>query len=76
MIVKPTLKKCLNHYSYNSTKSSDQPLLYQKMIYPRIINPSLYLFELSNENADSQSPINEFIQKAKLTAFGFCSRLI
>ena len=51
-------------------------LLWQRSTYPRIANPSLYLFELTNEKANLQSSNDEFIQKAKVTAFGFCSILI
>ena len=51
-------------------------LLWQRSTYPRILNPSLYLFELTNEKEKSQSPNKVFIQKAKVTAFGFCSILI
>ncbi len=50
-------------------------LLHQRITNPMILNPSLYLFELTNEKANSQSPVTEFIQKAKVTAFGFCSVL-
>jgi hypothetical protein len=39
-------------------------------------NPFLYLFELTSENADSKTTIKTFIEKAKVTAFGFCSILI
>lgn len=41
-----------------------------------ILNPCLYLFELTNERAKSHLPIKDFIQKADVTAFGFCSILI
>ena len=39
-------------------------------------NPSLYLFELTNKNANRDTSIKTFIEKAKITAFGFCSILI
>jgi len=51
-------------------------LLWQRSTYPRIANPSLYLFELTNEKANLQTSNDEFIHKAKVTAFGFCSLLI
>ena len=51
-------------------------LLWQRSTFPRVANPSLYLFELTNEKANLQSSNDEFIQKAKVTAFGFCSILI
>jgi hypothetical protein len=41
-----------------------------------IANPSLYLFELRNENENPKTTIKTFIEKAKITAFGFCSILI
>ena len=47
-------------------------LLWQK----NIANPSLYIFELTNETANSKTTIKTFIEKAKVTAFGFCSILI
>ena len=51
-------------------------LLYQRSTNPRILNPSLYLFELTNEKANYKATIKEYIQNAKVTAFGFCSILI
>ena len=39
-------------------------------------NPSLYLFELTNKTANPKTPIRTFVEKAKITAFGFCSILI
>jgi hypothetical protein len=39
-------------------------------------NPSLYIFELANETANSRTNIKTFIERAKVTAFGFCSILI
>lgn len=42
----------------------------------RMANPSLYIFELTNHNANSIRNIKTFIMKAKVTAFGFCSILI
>ncbi len=47
-------------------------LLWHKMM----ANPSLYLFELTNSDPNSQTSIKTFLQKAKVTAFGFCSILI
>lgn len=47
-------------------------LLWHKMM----TNPSLYLFEITNEAANSNTAIKKFIEKAKVTAFGFCSILI
>ncbi len=47
-------------------------LLWQKMM----ANPSLYIFELTNDTANSNTTIKTFIEKAKVTAFGFCSILI
>jgi hypothetical protein len=46
-------------------------LLYRK----GIMNPSLFLFELNNDSANKKSFI-QFIEKARLSAFGFCSILI
>ncbi len=43
---------------------------------PGFANPSLYLFQLTNESSNSKTNIDEFIKKARLTAFGFCSILI
>ena len=39
-------------------------------------NPFLYLFELTNETADSKMNLKQFIEKAKVTAFGFCSIIL
>ena len=39
-------------------------------------NPSLYLFQLTNETSNSKTNIDEFIKNARLSAFGFCSILI
>ena len=39
-------------------------------------NPSLYMFELTNEKADSKTENDLFIRHARLTALGFCSILI
>lgn len=47
-------------------------LLWQKMR----VNPALYIFEITNEAADSKTDMKSFIEKAKVTAFGFCSVLI
>ena len=41
-----------------------------------IANPSLYIFQLTNESSNSKTSIDEFIKNARLTAFGFCSILI
>ncbi len=41
-----------------------------------LANPSLYLFELTNQVEYSNSSLEKFLPKAKLTAFGFCSILI
>ncbi len=41
-----------------------------------IANPSLYIFELTNEASNSKATIKAFTEKAKVTAFGFCSILI
>jgi len=46
-------------------------LLYRK----GIMNPSLFLFELNNKTPNKKS-LTQFIEKAKLSAFGFCSILI
>jgi len=51
-------------------------LLWQRSTYLKSANPSLYLFELTNVKAKSQSLKDEFIRNAKVTAFGFCSILI
>jgi hypothetical protein len=40
------------------------------------LNPALYLFELKNKNSKSRNDLKTFIEKAKVTAFGFCSILI
>jgi hypothetical protein len=40
------------------------------------LNPSLYLFKLTNENVHSKTSTETFIDGAKMTAFGFCSILI
>jgi hypothetical protein len=53
------------------TKSFSFLLWHQKMA-----NPSLYIFELSNAITNSKTSIKTFIEKAKVTAFGFCSILI
>jgi hypothetical protein len=47
-------------------------LLWTKMM----ANPSLYLFEITNEAANSGTSTKIFIEKATVTAFGFCSILI
>ena len=47
-------------------------LLWQK----NMANPSLYLFELTNKTENPKTTIRTFIEKAKITAFGFCSILI
>lgn len=47
-------------------------LLWHKMM----ANPSLYIFELTSDNANSTTTIKTFIKNAKVTAFGFCSILI
>ncbi len=39
-------------------------------------NPSLYIFQLSNNIATAKTNISEFIKGAHLSAFGFCSILI
>ena len=39
-------------------------------------NPSLYLFELTTKTANPKTSIRTFVEKAKITAFGFCSILI
>jgi hypothetical protein len=39
-------------------------------------NPSLYLFELTNDTCTSKTTMKTFIENAKVTAFGFCSILI
>ncbi len=39
-------------------------------------NPSLYLFELTNKAENPKTTIKTFAEKAKITAFGFCSILI
>lgn len=44
--------------------------------YKMFSNPALYLFELTNENAGAEIGTGRFIEKAKVTAFGFCSILI
>lgn len=47
-------------------------LLWHKMM----ANPSLYIFELTNNTSTSKTTMKMFIEKAKVTAFGFCSILI
>jgi len=47
-------------------------LLWNRMV----ANPSLYIFEITNETANSKTIMKTFIEKAKVTAFGFCSILI
>jgi hypothetical protein len=47
-------------------------LLWRKMM----TNPSLYIFELTNDAANSKTTMKMFIEEAKVTAFGFCSILI
>jgi len=47
-------------------------LLWHKMT----ANPRLYIFELTSSDTNSQTSIKDFLQKAKVTAFGFCSILI
>ncbi len=54
-----------------STKSFSF-LLWEK----NMANPSLYLFELINETATQKTTTMSFIEKAKISAFGFCSILI
>ena len=39
-------------------------------------NPSLYYFELTNEDATKKTNLRNFILGAKLTLFRFCTRLI
>ena len=39
-------------------------------------NPSLYLFELMDRTANPKTTIKTFVEKAKITAFGFCSILV
>ncbi len=41
-----------------------------------LLNPSLYYFELTNENANDKTDFKTFILGAKLTIFKFCSILI
>ena len=45
-------------------------LLWQK----GLANPKLFIFELTNENINIET--EQFIRKAKLSSFGFCSILI
>ena len=47
-------------------------LLWQR----NMANPSLYLFELTNKTANPKTTRKTFVEKAKITAFGFCSILI
>lgn len=47
-------------------------LLWHKMM----ANPSLYMFVLTNDTGASKTAMKTFIEKAKVTAFGFCSILI
>lgn len=47
-------------------------LLWHKMM----ANPSLYIFELTNDTGGSKKTMKTFIEQAKVTAFGFCSILI
>jgi hypothetical protein len=47
-------------------------LLWRKMM----ANPSLYVFELTSDIGTSKTTMKTFIEKAKVTAFGFCSILI
>jgi hypothetical protein len=47
-------------------------LLWEK----NLANPFYYLFELTNETADSKTAIKIFIEKSEVTAFGFCSILL
>lgn len=44
--------------------------------YKMMANPSLYVFELTNDEATSSTPMKTFVEKAKVTAFGFCTILI
>ena len=53
-----------------STKSFSFLLLEKNMA-----NPSLYLFELTNETANPNTTIRTFVENAKISAFGFCSIL-
>jgi len=39
-------------------------------------NPSLYLFEITNEASNSKMNMKTFLENAKVIAFGFCSILI
>lgn len=47
-------------------------LIWHKMM----ANPSLYIFELTNNTATSATTMKAFIENASVTAFGFCSVLI
>ena len=40
------------------------------------LNPALYLFELKSKNYRSKNDLKKFIEKSKVTAFGFCTVLI
>jgi hypothetical protein len=47
------------------------------LVWHRIMrNPSLYFFELTNDEATLKTTMKAYIEKAKVTAFGFCSILI
>jgi hypothetical protein len=39
-------------------------------------NPRLYLFEMKNKTANTKTTFRDFVEKAKITAFEFCSILI
>ena len=43
---------------------------------PGFANPSLYIFQLTNEFSNSKTDNEEFIKNARLSAFEFCSILI
>jgi hypothetical protein len=47
-------------------------LLWHKMM----ANQSLYIFELTNNTSTSKTTMKTFIEKANVTAFGFCSILL
>lgn len=38
-------------------------------------NPYLYMLQLTNDEVTSKTALNVFIEKARVTAFGFCSIL-
>lgn len=59
------------------TKGSNINRAFSFMVWrEHMANPFLYLFQLTNKEANEETSLDEFIKGAHLSAFGFCSILI